>query len=596
MQVSYHHANPHSGRESVLLRFYDEIHDQTTCILIDSGNGVDVDELLGDDEYLSAILLTHAHLDHYRTLGSNLRDQATIYATRETAAAIETRLQTNADHDDLDLSGDVRDALEPIVDWTEISPNVRIHPVPAGHAPGASGFVIQFDDGEDSYNLLASGDFTTRRAAGYPGLATEIPIDAVFLTVASNAEFPDQLTGAVETIVQRAHAGSTVLATASGTTGVHLAYLLDSLSQTTDRSIPVTVAGRVATVWDTLEYDRSTVEAVSVFDDPADVLQPGSVTIAGPEVPIAGSSKRLFEAMRDDGGATLIQVTSGAFDEIDSASCTVHEYELSNHPDEATIDAVVEEYEPIHVVVTHAQGRAARKYKDRYNSFVWAPNDDDQYTLYDEGWEGPPWVNDATHRRVMSRQYTQTDAMGQVMGSIDVGLPTVERLEDVDLEAEGLDTDRLDDALHRDVDGSAPAPEGDPADESAQTVSSSPGDAEEASQTDVVAADGSTAVDREESQEPTQDQSASLPSSIEEAADAIDAEAYGDILERLDRIEAAVTGTTTTATVVDAGDGVMLLRLTDDSIAEDLEHGQTIEIAVQTDDEPAIREEDETEP
>lgn len=584
MQVSYHHANPYSGRESVLLRFHDEIHDQTTCILIDSGSGVDVDDLLGDDEYLSAILLTHAHLDHYRTLEANLRDRATIYATKETAAAIETRLQTNADYDDLDLSGDVQDALEPIGDWTEISPNVRIHPVPAGHAPGASGFVIQFEDGEDTYNLLATGDFTTRRVAGYPGLSTEMPIDAVFLTVASNAEFTDQLTDTVETVIHRAHAGSTVLATTSGTTGVHLAYLLDALNQTTDRSIPVTLAGRVATLWDALEYERPTVESVSVFDDPADVIQPGNVTIAGPEVPIAGSSKRLFESIQDDGGATLIQVTSGAFDEVDAASCTVHEYELSNHPDEETINTVVDEYEPIHVVVTHAQGHAARKYKDRYDSFVWAPDDDDRYTLYDDGWQGPPWVSEGTHQRVLSKQYTRTDTMGQLVESIDVGLPTVERLEDVDLDAEGLDTDRLADALHRDLDGSAPTPQGDPPDES-----SSAGVVEDAPAPDIAA-------DREENQEPTQAQSASSRSDVEGTADAIDEEARGEILERLDRIEAAVTGTTTTATVVDAGDGIKLLRVTDDSIAEALEHGQTIEIAVKTGGERGAQEKDETEP
>ena len=61
MRVSYQHANPHNCRESTLVRFYDEIRDEMTCILVDIGDGVDVDALPGEDEYLSAICLTHAH-------------------------------------------------------------------------------------------------------------------------------------------------------------------------------------------------------------------------------------------------------------------------------------------------------------------------------------------------------------------------------------------------------------------------------------------------------------------------------------------------------------------------------------------------------
>jgi len=114
MQVSYQHANPHDGRESYLLRFHDEIREQTTCILVDAGEDVDVDDLLGEDEYLSAICLTHAHLDHYRTLESNLRDEAPIYATPETAQAITTRLDTEAEHANLDDPDDVRAAVEPV--------------------------------------------------------------------------------------------------------------------------------------------------------------------------------------------------------------------------------------------------------------------------------------------------------------------------------------------------------------------------------------------------------------------------------------------------------------------------------------------------
>lgn len=547
MRVSYQHANPQSGRESYLLRFADDIHDQTTCILVDAGQNVDVDVLLDEDEYLSAILLTHAHLDHFQTLGANLRDQASIYTTPETAQAIETRLDTDAEHASLERPDEIRSALEPIDDWTTITSDVRVGSVPAGHAPGACGFAIQLDDGDDTHQLLATGDWTRRRAAGYPGLPTEIAADAVFLTAATSADFERELTEAVGTIVERASAGSTVLATSTGSTGVHLAYLLAHLDDA--RRPPVTVAGRVATLWEAYEYDYPTVESVPTFDDPDAVLERGGVAIAGPDVPVSGSSGRLFDAIADDGGATLVQLTGGASDPVASATCTVHDYRLSNHPDRATVDAVVEALSPVHVVIMHALGHTADQYKDEYDSYVWATDDDRRYTLYEDGdWSSPWWVTEATTRRVRSRHYMEDGRMvGDAIEVTDVPLPPVERASDVDLAAEGLNVEGLPDV------GTTTQP--------------------------VALADGA-AIDPGENDdgtaEPAPDETVSggHPPGVGERDRAI-----AEVLSRLDRIEDAVTAETVSATVVDAGDGVTLLRLPVD-FDEDLAHGQTVEVAL----------------
>ncbi|PSQ19567.1 MBL fold metallo-hydrolase [Halobacteriales archaeon QS_8_69_26] len=567
MQVSYQHANPHDGRESFLVRFHDDIHDQTTSILVDAGDGVDVDDLLGADEYLSAILLTHAHLDHYRTLGSNLRDEAPVYATPETANAITTRLDTDADHAALENPEAVRAAIDPIREWTTITSDVRVHPVPAGHAPGACGFVLQFEDGDDYHHLLATGDFTTRRAAGYPGLQTDLDVDAVFLTAATTPDFGDQLTDAVATVVERATAGSTVLTTASGSTGVHLAYLLAHVGSSAGPEIPVTLAGRVATLWEAFEYEHPAVESIPTFAEPDAVLEPGGVTIAGPEVPVAGSSERLFETIADDAGATLVQVTSGAFDPEQSAGCTVVDYQLSNHPDEETVDAVVEELAPIHVVVTHQQGRAADRYKDKYDSFVWATDDHQVYALYDDGeWVGPPWVTDATHRRVRSRLYrTGGPTVGRAVDAA-IPLPAVDRRDEVDLAAEGIDVDRLAAALTVDASAlTAPQPTASAAgDERTGAV------AEGASAPDASAGEDATTgtagtEDGAEDGVPDRDQTAG---------------SMAEVLDRLERIETAVTGTRIEATVVDAGDGVTLLRLPEDVLGDELAHGQRVQLAI----------------
>lgn len=572
MRVGYQHVNPHGGRESTFVRFHDELHDQTTCVLVDAGASVDVGECLGDDEYLSAILLTHAHIDHYRTLGSNLRDGAPVYATSETVAALTARLDSGGDHVDQERGDEIRAALEPISGWTDLTSDVRIHPVPAGHAPGACGFVLQFADGDDRHHLLASGDFTTRRAGGYPGLSTDLPVDAVFLTAATAEDFQARLTDALARVLQRSMAGSTVLATASGSTGVHLAHLLAHVGERTGSSVPVTVVGRAATLWNDFGYEHPAVESVPRFDDPWAVIAPGRVTIAGPEVPVAGSSERLFGAIEDDDGATLVQLTSGAFDPKQSASCTVDHYELRNHPTEATVDSVVEELEPIHVVVTHQQGTAADRYKDKYDAFVWATDDRSRYTLYEDGaWTGPPWVTEATRRRVRSRHYrTDGQPVGATVDASDVPLPAVERRDDVDLDAEGVDVDRLAVDLGLDADQLRTPPVEEP---------------DEAVDEGVTAASGSRSEAATDSEPPSHRPGAT--GAAESTAQDSGAE-LREIRDRLDRIEAEVTGARVDATVVDAGEDLTLLRLTDESLAAGFTHGQSVRLTVHDVDDPAV--------
>ena len=577
MQVGYQHANPENGRESFLVRFHDEIRERTTCVLVDAGDSVDVDDLLKDDEYLSAILLSHAHLDHYRTLGANLRDSAPIYATCETVRAITSRLDTDADHVELENGDEIRAAFEPISGWTTITSDVRVHPVPAGHAPGACGFVLEFADGDERHRLLATGDFTTRRAAGYPGLPTDLPVDAVFLTAATSADSRTQLTNAVTTIAKRTTAGSTVLATASGLTGVHLAYLLAHLGERTGSPVPVTLAGRVATLWEAFEYDRPTVESVRTFDAPSEVLTPGRVTIAGPEVPVAGSSKRLFERIQDDAGATLVQVTSGAFNPRQSAGCMVVEYEFSNHPTESTIDEVIGELEPIHVIVTHQRGRAADRYKDKYDSFVWATDDRRRYTLYDDGrWSGPPWVRDATRRRVRSKQQMVNGGqIGSAFDTTDLPLPSVDRRDAVNLDAEGIDTDHLGERNSIDTGNREAAPVGESSDETAKYgVAVTEGASIQASGENGTSADSGTGTDSGSGTDCEGD-----PVAADADVD-VDADSWRQIRDRLDRIEATIGGTSTRATVVDAGEGVTLLRLFDEPLDAEFKHGQTVSLTL----------------
>ncbi|WP_254546245.1 MBL fold metallo-hydrolase [Halomarina pelagica] len=563
MKLRFQHANPRRGRESLILRFEGVLREQVVCVLVDAGAGVDVSESLDPEEgeHLAAICLTHAHLDHYRSLGANLRDGAPVYATPDTAAILGDAFDAGADHYDLGDTDAVLDRLDPVDDWTTIVAGVRVRPVPAGHAPGAAGFLFEVEDGDARRTVLVTGDFTARRAAGYPGFDPDLPVgvDVLVLTGATNETFEATLTDAVATAYERVTAGSTVLATASGLTGVHLGYLLGHLAAARDDPVPVTLVGHVATLHERLDYDVPNVTAVPDFADPASVLRPGGVTIAGPEVPVGGSAERLFAAIEDDPAATLLQVVNGGTDPVCGAGCTVRDFALSNHPSRETVDDVVERLSPVHVVVTHQRGRAADRYKDCYDSFVWVTDDTDVYTLLDEsGWTPPPWVTEATERRIRARREMDGRQLHTALADGDIPLPSVTRGDDVDLAAEGLDLTALRDRL--------PTREG----------------PETGSDGSTPASDGSTSVS---------DGSAASSADGERTAEAADgAGALADeatvsaLTARLDRIEAAVTGQSHPARAVDAGDGVFLLRL--DAPPDWLEHGDRLDVLLR---EPADR-------
>jgi putative mRNA 3-end processing factor len=555
MEIQFQHANPHSGRESVVLRIDGLLADQTVCVLVDAGQNVSTDELLDEDadEYLSAICLTHAHLDHYQSLGDALAHGAPVYAATDTATMLEDVFAAGADHYDLSNTDRVLNQLEPIAEWTQIVSGLRVHPVPAGHTPGAAGFLFEVTADDERRTILVTGDFTTRRAAGYPGFDPHLPVDVdvLVLTAATSEAFEATLTDAVGTICERVWAGSSVLATASGLTGLHLAYLLGQLADQWDERLPITLVGHAAKLYDRLDYSVPNVETTAEFADPTAVLATDGVTIAGPEVPIDGSAKRLFETITDDPGATLVQLINGGSSPVTSAACTTHDFSLSNHPTPQTVDDVVKALSPVHVVITHQQGAAANQYKDKYDSFVWATDDTDCYTLLDEsGWTPPPWVTYSTKRRVQSGTTKMNGMLGDAIEDEEIPLPSVTRLEDVDLDAEGLDLTALCDRLSVE-----------PEEETQQETTATQHDADRrANATDPARADGSAGDGPSTDGNPD----------IETALAGIDA--------RLDHIESAVTDRGVEARVVNAGDGTLLLRLEDPP--EDLEHGQRLRVVL----------------
>ena len=444
MRVSYQHANPAAGNESFLLRFRGD-EESTPCLLVDAGNGVDVDALTEPDDRLVGICLTHAHLDHYATLAAAHREGVPILVSPATGAILGDVLDVAGTEYGVDSSRAVRDAITPVAEPRELTAEVSVQPVPAGHAPGAVGWLVTVTDGEDTHRLLTTGDFTRRRVAGYPGLPADAlpPVDVLFLTASTNDRFETALTEALGTALEHAGGGKRTLVAASGLTGVHVAYLLSAIVEQYELRVPVRVVGQAAKLYDRLGYDRPGVESIPRFDDPRTCLEHGAVTVAGPEIPRERSSGRMFGLLREDPNGSVIQLVGSGAEPLTDARCTLHDYEIVNHPTRATLTAVHDAVDPTETVMVHAHRGANRSFND-LDSVVWGTGDRAEYTLYDgTGWRLPPWM-DGDH--VTGESQTFATAVTDAVESVPV--PAIGRQTEPDLAAEGVDTDRLADLLH----------------------------------------------------------------------------------------------------------------------------------------------------
>lgn len=436
MKVSFAHANLAHGNESTLLRFDSPAFDRTPCLLIDAGQGVDVDSMLTEGEYLAGILLTHAHQDHYLSLGHNLRDDAAVYAAPGTARVLATVLADGSQYEQLGDTNEVVARLEAIDSWTQLHETVRIRPIPAGHAPGAAGFVIQFLDDGEWQTILVSGDFTLTRVAGYPAFPDDLLLDIEAMVLTGATSERDDRTEMLQTTVERSVAGSCVLLTATGLSCVEYAYLLGHICDRLNHPVDITITGQAAKLYDRLGYDVPNVQSVPEFESTTEVLSSGEVTIAGPQVPTEGASGRLFDSLCDSGTATLVQVTDGATHPIESAGCTTYAFDHIAHPTEDEIDMLVDAYDPASIFVTHQHGQQLDRYKDKYASFVWATEDSDTHLVYDGCWQSPPWLSGAGRNHVMSSTI-DGGLQQQIVGNPP--MPALSRTTDVDFAAEGLD-------------------------------------------------------------------------------------------------------------------------------------------------------------
>jgi putative mRNA 3-end processing factor len=446
MNLSYHHANPNGGNESFLLRFQSTQADAPTTILVDAGTELELDRILKPSESIDAVCLTHAHRDHYESLNQCVDADTSVYTSPATAKIIGDVFDIATQQTGVEADDSMIAAIEPVDKWTSIGSEVAVHPVPAGHVPGAVGYLFRFDKnhGVDTGYVLATGDFTLTRAGGYPGFPLESieNVDVLFLTVATSDNFSSELSEGLGIALQQAHSGMQTLITTSGIVGVHVAYLLGALIKRFELGVRVRVVGQAAKLYERLGYGADTVQPVPEFSHTDEVLGREIITIAGPDIPSEGGSSRLFGALRDQADACVVQLIGSGRSPIRTGQCTIHDFCLVNHPESDALEAVHESVDPQHTVITHTHRGAGSQF-NYFDSYVWSPSDTAEYTLYANGqWRAPPWSPNGG--RTPSQATTQSvGALTETDLFSEVKPPALSRSSTVELPAEGINIKRV---------------------------------------------------------------------------------------------------------------------------------------------------------
>jgi len=416
MEISFQHTNPSVSHDSTLLTVSPRDGDDLRY-LIDAGESVSPGAFIGPDASLDGVFLTHAHSDHYRSLGPTLSGspRTPLYTSPATASILEQVVTEANQYQDLGDVDAVSEALTPIGTWTTLADGVYVLPVSAGHTPGAAAFLFRVDDleqNDETVTVLATGDFTTRSAAGYPGLTVpdSIDIDILIANAATTEDFPGTLSESIEILLERALSGAATLVATSALTGVHLAYVLGHLVDDLERQLPIHLVGQAAKHYTSLEYDVPSVTAYPEFEHTDEVLDRGGVTIAGPESPTQGSMNRLFGVVETDPDAVFIQLTTSSPEIVSGAACATHNFELSNHVSEQQFLDFVAEHLPRHLVFKHVDTETAKGLASSLeNLFHWENDDMNSHVLYDDGdWVAPHWVSESGASLIRRRNYRES--------------------------------------------------------------------------------------------------------------------------------------------------------------------------------------------
>ncbi|MFB6283788.1 MAG: MBL fold metallo-hydrolase [Halobacteria archaeon] len=415
MQIKFQKINPRSGDESVLIKVVTDGYQDNPCILIDSGKNVDATKHINDNEYLAAILLTHPHIDHYLTIDKNLQDGARIHTSKQTKQILKHSFDKNPE---LNSKNHILEKIQTVEDWSQITPEIEVKPIPAGHAPGAVSYYIDIN-GE---RILSTGDFSFESMGGWPGFPQihEIPeIDALFVnTVSSENPGGGGFTKPVEKILDMAISGSDTVVAANTTNCLTVTYLLGKLIQLKNLGLSVCVAGTPASLYQEFGYQLDKVEAVEEFGHPSDLLDSYDIVVASGPTLKHGSSARIFEEVKSDSTSFVAQILAGDSREVGQTQCTFSRFRPDTHADFPDVCRLVDEVKPMHAVVMHGDHKPVEDVED---VFVWSEDTSNKHVLYTDrdGWKPMPWLEVGDRIKENNQVYRENH---NYSGSFDVEL------------------------------------------------------------------------------------------------------------------------------------------------------------------------------
>jgi len=145
------------------------------------------------------------HVDHYAELTAAHRGDVPIYTSPATATILDDVFDVATNKYDITASEAVTSAITPIDDWTDVCSRHRNPSSASGSCTGSSRVLVPVTDDDDTHHILATGDFTSRRAGGFPGFDSDgfIDVDVLFLTGATNDKFESAITEALGTAISR---------------------------------------------------------------------------------------------------------------------------------------------------------------------------------------------------------------------------------------------------------------------------------------------------------------------------------------------------------------------------------------------------------
>lgn len=451
MELRYMPANPNENDDAFLLKFDEPFHDTVECVLFDAGEGTDVDQQLQDNETLIGIVITHAHFDHITSLPKIVASypDVPIYTSPDTAAILEAMVEQAVCSSDQstyqnsqwwswdnltpELKNTIIEQLTPTTEMFSIGDSnaIELLPIPAGHLSGATAYLVQYMVGNDHVRTLVTGDFSESTFAAHPSAFVDPVIDYLDVDVlVTNAAFRDgnadppetQLTALLAQVINRAEQGQSVLITASGTTGVRLAYWLEQLHDRYQQVPPTKLLGYSARVYSALSYPDSHIQLHPDYD-PSTITDTGSITITAPESPNKGGAKVICNQLQSDPNSVIFQAQSGGaistpnFDPAES-------YFLSSHPTKKTFLSMIKGLKPTHTILNHSNHGKAQLVDDIQSTIaISTEHKYEEYLLYNNNIpQVPDQIPNGVGKTILTDHHTQ----GESVSTIDISsLPSV---------------------------------------------------------------------------------------------------------------------------------------------------------------------------